>query len=50
MELALGFVLGVIVMALCMRRAAKKPTGKTARFVNALGGGGGGGGPQEPGK
>jgi hypothetical protein len=46
MELVLGFVLGVVVMALCARRANKKPNGKTAKFVNALTGGGGG--PKEP--
>jgi hypothetical protein len=35
------FVAGLVAMAACVRRANKKPNGKTAKFVNALGGGGG---------
>lgn len=47
MDIITGFVIGAVVavvgMVAAMRRAAKKPNGKTAKAINALSGGGGGG-------
>ena len=47
MEYIIAFVVGGVVAAVgmvaAMRRAAKKPNGKTAKAINALFGGGGGG-------
>jgi hypothetical protein len=46
LSLVIGGVVVLVGMVYAMRRANKKPNGKTAKFVKALGGGGGG--PKEP--
>ena len=47
MEILAAFIVGAVAatvgMVAAMRRAAKKPNGKTAKAINALFGGGGGG-------
>jgi hypothetical protein len=47
LALVAAFAAGVCVMAIAVRRARKKPEGKTAKAVAMLVDGGGGGGPQE---
>lgn len=46
--LLIGFALGVVFSALSVRRAKKKPEGKTAKAVNVIFGGGGPGSGQTP--
>lgn len=42
--LLVGFLGGVVGMALALRRAKKKPEGKTAKAIQIMGGGGPGSG------